>query len=755
MIRPLKHLSLFLALPLAIITTLAAAIIAWIIATESGTHWLLARAAGDKIHFDSLKGTLAEGVQMRQLSIKSSQMRIDIGSIDSRWTLWSILGGQLTIDSIAADSIAIEIYDDDSPANDNSNPWPGLQLPLPINIGNLSLSRLSISSTSAAKGDNGQNQAAIEITSINLKAIINPLQTHIQAFSLVSPDGEIEIAGRIGNQFPYSLSLKTAWKTTAVEEKLFSGAATLSGSVTKLNVNHQLNSPFLLTTEGTLVIATSDREPLNVAAITADIRSRWQDINIAALVPEDFRDELAAINSSGLLALTTLENSSQLLQQLAQLDISIAIEGNLRGATISALSLESDQGSALVSGTADWQQGLNWQIEIQADNLDTRVFLRDLPGIISANIDSDGSWRNNQLQTQIHITELDGRLSNHQLHGRGKVAINKSPSSLSAQITDLALTLGANEFFADGVIGDTSAVNWQLNGADLSALGDGFSGSLVGAGSFKGNVNDLINLTAQGGGVAAKTLSSLAITANIEGDKIKIPSASVDHISVLATRNDVGQHQLSATTTGLSAAGIADADIQLETKGTVEQHHFSLAFEDNSNHLRLAGNGGYRDQSWRANISRLNIDNVLAGAWLLENSATVTLTPATVEVGQFCLRQDSSSACATANYAKGEIDTSGQLRDIDLSRLKPWLPATTEIKGSIGGEFSVAGNTANLDQLRVKYQLNSVDGTLGYELEDNQRIDQNFGFVIAGASDGKTIDNNARLTIGDMGQIDL
>ncbi|MCK9504136.1 MAG: translocation/assembly module TamB domain-containing protein [Porticoccaceae bacterium] len=766
--RIFKRLWLFAALPLMLVAALGVSALYWIIATESGTAWVLTKAAGDQASFQSLTGTLAEGVDLRELRVKSPQMAIDIGSIASRWTLWSILGGQLTIDAIAVDRVAIHLYEDDSSKSDN-NPWPTLRVPLPINIGSLSLSQLSITTENSAVE---QNKALVEISAAHFKGIINPLQSHIQGFSLTTPEGNIEISGRISNQFPYGLSLKTAWQLTAGDEKTFSGTATINGALTKLNINHQLNSPVLLTTEATLVIATSAKTPLDVAAITADIRNQWQDINMSALVADSGSDD-TVINSSGSLALTgsatqyqlagnvqfqalpNPENTGSLLQSLDHLDLSIDLQGNLSSAVINTFSLASNQGSAQISGSIDWQQWLKWQAEISADNLDTGTLLKDWPGSISANIDSDGSWHNNQLQTRLHITRLAGTVGDHQLQGHGKVAVNKNPSSLSAEIDDLGLTLGANELSVAGIIGSTSALNWRLKGADLSALGDEFSGSLVGEGSIKGNLNDLITPPAQGDGDPLNRLSNLAIAANIEGDHIKTPGGAVDHIKLLATRNDPGQYQLAATATGLSVAGISNGNLQLDTNGAIEQHNFSLIFKDDSNHLRLAGNGGYLDQRWRGNITQLDLDNDLAGAWILENSAPLAIAAEAVELSRFCLQQNASSACVEISYSKGEIDTSGQLRNIDLSRLKEWLPVTTHIEGTLDGSFSVAGNTTRLSQLRSQYQLSSRDGALAYELENNQRIEQAFHFSIEGASAAKSIRNNAQLSMGDIGQLDL
>lgn len=92
--------------------------------------------------------------------------------------------------------------------------------------------------------------------------------------------------------------------------------------------------------------------------------------------------------------------------------------GTLEGLTVSRLRGELLDGRVSGHGKLDWQPQLRWDVTLALDQIDPGRQWPEWPGKLSAQLSSEGSYSDGQMQLEAHLAQLNGQLRDHAISGQ-------------------------------------------------------------------------------------------------------------------------------------------------------------------------------------------------------------------------------------------------------------------------------------------------------------------------------------------------
>lgn len=132
-----------------IVTLIVTTSCAWLMASDSGLHWLaaaVARGSMGSIGYQGLNGRVIGPIRAEHLDIKLGEVRIAVRELSLDWHPAALLQGRLEVVELGAASVAITI-----PSSDTDVPMPDdLRLPLTVELPHVQIGDLRLSSITAS-----------------------------------------------------------------------------------------------------------------------------------------------------------------------------------------------------------------------------------------------------------------------------------------------------------------------------------------------------------------------------------------------------------------------------------------------------------------------------------------------------------------------------------------------------------------------------------------------------------------------------
>lgn len=129
----------------ALVLALAAAA-AWLLGTESGLRWAVARAqdaAGGALAVEGVRGTLAGTARFERLAYVAQDYSFEVRQVSAAADLVAALGGQVVIEPLRAASLKIALAEPRAGASGGA-PSPAPVLPLGVRLGDVAIERLEV-----------------------------------------------------------------------------------------------------------------------------------------------------------------------------------------------------------------------------------------------------------------------------------------------------------------------------------------------------------------------------------------------------------------------------------------------------------------------------------------------------------------------------------------------------------------------------------------------------------------------------------
>ncbi|NOQ90057.1 MAG: hypothetical protein GQ549_03835, partial [Gammaproteobacteria bacterium] len=329
--RALKISALFALLITVVLTVL----MTWLARSESGSRWLLQQSLGlapVTIEASGITGTLADELNIENLSIALPLAKVHAAEIVLNWSPGNLLAGVVAIDSIHIAELSVDVLDtensdatSDEPTDDPVDDelfW--LDFPVQINIESGQLDKLRIEDAEFDKldlaGTIGHGRLQIET-----------LKTQVYGINL-------QVSGRLIGPDPGQLEATASWKIPA--ENL-SGSGSFSGNIEKLGFTHVIKKPEAINFNGTIHDLFTEPSLAGVAD--------WSSLRLPGQTVLYSNQGSFTVNSD--FRSTRLKgNNTVLFEDWPEAPMQLEALVDLQGITIDTYSMETLDGQVTGSG---------------------------------------------------------------------------------------------------------------------------------------------------------------------------------------------------------------------------------------------------------------------------------------------------------------------------------------------------------------------------------------------------------------------
>ena len=386
---------------------------------------------------------------------------------------------------------------------------------------------------------------------------------------------------------------------------------------------------------------------------------------------------LAAL--SGSLQKLHFESDHALLQDTTKGDKSNPADAPLYIAPLNLAQANPLQTSLHASGNIGLEGDFPLDLNVSIKAFNAAYIHPQLAGSLNLNVLATGQLSpSSQLQVSVNSAEST-------LRGRA-LDLNATLALLDNQISDLNLNarFAENTFTATGGLSAEAGIAWQANLADISVLGDGFSGKFNAAGNIQ------------------KAAEHLMFSYNATAEQLKLPTTATSTVALngLQAAGVFSTDETAPLTAEISLTGLSQLDTKntnetpkpidaaLKLNGSLQTHFLNIGIKNASSTeapigLNIDISGGLNAQGWQGSIEKLT--SLDAKTIQLQAPAPMQFNPQTgfmlkdfllkFNAGVFNIAALEYNANALTNTEANDylLKTTGQFTDIAVQDIQAYL----------------------------------------------------------------------------------
>jgi len=471
---------------LALLAAVACGATAWLLGTEAGARFAIARVAASApvaIHTTGLAGTLAGPLRLGTLRVEAPGLFVEAHGLAVDWSPLALLAGRVRILSFSADQLLVRVRE--SGGTDEATELPAIGLP--VRVEDLVIQRADV-----YQGDSPLLTSA----SLRLAGSASGRRLDLERISLAAAEADVEGHARLSADRGDDWSVVLDWRVGADESRRLTGRSRVSGRLARLEIDQQFEGFLSGRIEGRLLgLPGVPRADLRVElAPLAGGERPWPEVLVGAGGSLNIAGRTGNATVTGRIAVPALVEG----------DVSVDWRGGWRDGRIVAEPLDlgfAHEGSARITGrlipAADWAleaelegKNLGWPLGAEAPMVPVPAVVVGARGDIQSYA-FDVRGRAGYDFIPVSAVEATGTWEGQVMHF-GALSI-EAPEEGLAVTGQGALDFGGDRFVYRFDVGG------QAHFPPLPPLG----GSVAGAGDTGGLVLDRAELEALGGTVQA------------------------------------------------------------------------------------------------------------------------------------------------------------------------------------------------------------------------------------------------------------
>jgi len=357
------------------------------------------------------------------------------------------------------------------------------------------------------------------------------------------------------------------------------------------------------------------------------------------------------------------------------------------------------------SGQLSWAPHLQWDVQLQATDVDPGKQWPDWPGKLSLQVHSSGRDSVQGLALGVRIEQLTGVLRGYPVRGSGAITLQNGVSRIEA----VQLHSGSAQLMLDGTLAEQWDLAWQLLAPDLRQLLPGFAGALDARGTLKGPR-------------AQPRLQTQAQLRDFAAADVRLAELQLDADLALQPRAPL---RVRAHGKALQLAQRRFDDVAVELDGRLDRHTLTAQAQGAAHALDLRAHGGWDGAQWTGRVERADWQLPEFGAWSLANPVALRLSAQKGALERLCWSQTPARLCAQFDYDARERRLQAELVDWPLPTLQDALPPAVRLTElSLAAQLNARLPVDGIAQAEARAQLSS--GTLSWE-EAGLRKQATFG----------------------------
>ncbi len=396
-------------------------------------------------------------------------------------------------------------------------------------------------------------------------------------------------------------------------------------------------------------------------------------------------------------------------------DLTVEGKGTELAASLTALTLATDRGTAVFSGDVDWRDAIRWQTDLKIEGLDTGTLIfPKAPIRLSGDMQTKGIVKGSEWAASLTGVDLQGTIQKAPLGLKGSFGMTSDGSFLSP---GLDLQLGINTVHLHGevkVADGTQRFNVEstINAPDFSRAIPGATGRAEGHFHLKGRPTFPIldvDIRASNLSFADYALKNLRLKGGIAQGKEMMGDVTLtaDHLTI---------------------PGVTLTEANARLRGKERKHDLTLSWAGTpvSGEMKLSGDFLRDAATWEGGVASAAFQTP-AGDVKLAKRMTLRYQNASqsLRVGAHCWRHESAEVCLART---ADVDLSGKkafpvrlaLERFDLGYLRDKLPRRTLLEGVVKGtaDLTVPAGFSGIPQGRVALETEGLKGTIQMPEED-------------------------------------
>lgn len=477
-----------------------------------------------------------------------------------------------------------------------------------------------------------------------------------------APSGKLDVSGDL-DAFSYSLGAEVFGANVPETKLNLAGKGSIAD--TAIETLHVETLGGIIDGGGTA--SWAERPSWNLSLVLKDIDPGVQ------LAGMDGQVNMDLASSGGLEDFSFDATGTAEVQGIPPIKLLLKGHGDTEQARIERLRLDTLGGTIVGDGQAGWTPQPSWDAKLQIRDLDPGSQWPEWPGKFGADVESRGEIGEQGPNLFARISNGGGSLRGYPVGIDAKVAMRHGELDLERTFA----RLGDNQVEAEGQVGETMDLRFDLHAPQLDQILPGLRG-LVRA---KGTV----------GGKPVEPVVKLELTA--EG--VDYGGQGVER---LGGEVDVGAYpggpfRIDLDGTGLVAGGMIFETLSAQGQGDMSRHELNVDVRGEVLSLALSGGGSLADDGgYSGQLGTLVLETLKFGTWRLRRPAPIAFAPPKITAGPLCIADGvASSACVEfAQTGEGMWDAKVGIDQIAFDLLGPVLPQNLIAEGGLQGKLDLS-----------------------------------------------------------------
>lgn len=384
----------------------------WLLGTESGLRWLVARVPAwvPGVSVETAQGSLLRRVRLGNLAYRQDQTTVEVRHFEFAWLPSALFGLEARIQKVHVEGIRVNLPPSppEQEKPETRPEIPDIKLPLDIVLEDLRITDLEIHQA---------EKTLFQLDSASLQASAGD-SLDIQHLDVDSPLFRLRVGqSTAGLSKPHPLRLKLHWSAPLPDLPEGSGEMEISGDLNELYVRHVLEAPAALRLTGSL------RQPLE--QLTWQARLEWDSLTWPP--PGVEQPNLLTLGTGYITADGDLESYRVNLQapvdgpRIPSGTWRASLAGDFSGLELESLQGETLEGQLTAGGRLNWQPQLSAQLELNTRGIKLTEFWADWPQAMTL----DGLIRARFLEDTLSLEQLELSLpeAGSRIRGEGEVVL--------------------------------------------------------------------------------------------------------------------------------------------------------------------------------------------------------------------------------------------------------------------------------------------------------------------------------------------
>ena len=436
------------------------------------------------------------------------------------------------------------------------------------------------------------------------------------------------------------------------------------------------------------------------------------------------------------------------VDKITEGDLTVEGKGTELAASLTALTLATDRGTAVFSGDVDWRDAVRWQTDLKIEGLDTGTLIfPKAPIRLSGDMQTKGIVKGSEWAASLTGVDLQGTIQKAPLGLKGSFGMTSDGSFLSPGL-DLQLGINTVHLHGEVKVADGKQrfnIESTINAPDFSRAIPGATGRAEGHFHLKGRPTFPIldvDIRASNLSFADYALKSLRLKGGIAQGKEMMGDVTLtaDHLTI---------------------PGVTLTEANARLRGKERKHDLTLSWAGTpvSGEMKLSGDFLRDAATWEGGVTSAAFQTPAGDVKLAKRLALRYQNASqSLRVGAHCWRHESAEVCLAKT---ADVDLSGKkafpvrlaLERFDLGYLRDKLPRRTLLEGVIKGtaDLTVPAGFSGVPQGRVTLESVGLKGTI--QMPEEDFVLGFDAFTLAGELREKRISLDWLLDIAGNGQL--